>query len=77
MALCVTPPGSQRSACPFAELAGELRRFGYRRLHILLDREGIAMNHKKLFRLYREEGPSVRKQALGMRSPMMLPDGPN
>ena len=44
------------------ELAGERRRFGYRRLHILLDREGIAMNHKKLFRLYREEGLSVRKR---------------
>lgn len=40
------------------------------------------MNHKKLFRLYREEGLSVRKRggrkwALGTRSPMMLPDGPN
>lgn len=64
------------------ELASERRRFGYRRLHILLDREGIAMNHKKLFRLYREEGLSVRKRggrkrALGTRSPMMLPDGSN
>lgn len=64
------------------ELAAERRRFGYRRLHILLDREGLAMNHKKLFRLYREEGLSVRKRggrkrALGTRSPMMLPDGPN
>ncbi|GAA4496238.1 hypothetical protein GCM10023158_17210 [Gluconacetobacter tumulicola] len=64
------------------ELAAERRRFGYRRLQILLDREGLAMNHKKLFRLYREEGLSVRKRggrkrALGTRSPMMLPDGPN
>ncbi len=64
------------------ELAGERRRFGYRRLHILLGREGMTMNHKKLFRLYREEGLSVRKRggrkrALGTRSPMMLPDGPN
>ena len=37
------------------ELAAIRRRFGYRRLHILLRREGIAMNHKKLRRLYREE----------------------
>ncbi|RDI33602.1 helix-turn-helix protein, partial [Gluconacetobacter liquefaciens] len=44
------------------ELAQERRRFGYRRLQIRLDREGVAMNHKKLFRLYREEGLSVRKR---------------
>lgn len=48
----------------------------------MLDSEGIAMNHKKLFRLYHEEGLSVRKRggrkrALGTRSPMVLPDGPN
>jgi transposase InsO family protein len=35
------------------ELAAIRRRFGYRRLHILLRREGIVMNHKKLRRLYR------------------------
>lgn len=64
------------------ELAAERRRFGYRRLQILLGREGIVMNHKKLFRLYREEGLSVRKlggrqRAMGTRSPMTLPDQPN
>ena len=32
-------------------VAGERRRFGYRRLGILLQREGFAVNHKKLFRL--------------------------
>ena len=37
------------------ELAAVRRRFGYRRLHILLAREGIRLNHKKLRRLYREE----------------------
>src|SRR5947207_11531246 len=36
-------------------IAHERRRFGYRRLHVLLKREGYAVNHKKLFRLYREE----------------------
>ena len=35
------------------ELALERRRFGYRRLHIMLRREGIVLNHKKLYRLYR------------------------
>jgi putative transposase len=64
------------------ELASVRRRFGYRRLHILLRREGIVMNHKKLRRLYREERLQVRrrggrKRALGTRAPMTLPQGPN
>jgi transposase InsO family protein len=63
------------------ELALVRRRFGYRRLHILLTREGIVMNHKKLRRLYREERLAVRrrggrKRALGTRAPMALPQGP-
>lgn len=63
-------------------LAAERRRFGYRRLGILLEREGVVMNKKKLFRLYREEGLAVRrrrgrKRATGTRAPMVLPDGPN
>ena len=64
------------------ELSGERRRFGYRRLHILLRREGWALNWKKLYRLYREEGLTVRKRggrkrALGTRAPMAIPQGPN
>ena len=43
-------------------LAAERRRFGYRRLKLLLEREGIVVNHKKLYRLYREEGLSVRRR---------------
>jgi putative transposase len=63
-------------------LARERRRFGYRRLHVLLRREGYVVNHKKLFRLYREEKLTVRrrggrKRAIGTRSPMLLPLGPN
>ena len=34
------------------ELAAERRRFGYRRLHLLLAREGVVVNRKKLYRLY-------------------------
>jgi putative transposase len=45
------------------ELASVRRRFGYRRLHILLRREGIVMNHKKLRRLYREERLQVRRRS--------------
>jgi putative transposase len=64
------------------ELASVRRRFGYRRLHILLKREGLIMNHKKLRRLYREERLQVRrrggrKRARGTRAPMTLPQGPN
>lgn len=35
---------------------------GYRRLHLLLRREGVEINHKKLFRLYREERLTVRRR---------------
>lgn len=37
------------------ELASQRRRFGYRRLHLLLEREGVHVNWKRLYRLYREE----------------------
>lgn len=43
-------------------LAVERRRFGYRRLGLLLEREGLRMNQKKLFRLYKDEGLSVRRR---------------
>lgn len=44
------------------ELAQERRRFGYRRLHVLLGREGIHANHKRVYRIYAEEGLMVRKR---------------
>ena len=64
------------------ELSSERRRFGYRRLHILLKREGWVLNWKKLYRIYKEEGLTVRKRggrkrALGTRTPMAIPQGPN
>ncbi len=63
-------------------LAAERRRFGYRRLGVLLAREGLRPNHKKLRRLYREERLRVRrrggrKRALGTRAPIALPDAAN
>ncbi len=63
-------------------LAHERRRFGYRRLHVLLRREGFRVNHKRLFRLYREERLKVRrrggrKRAIGTRAPMTIPMRPN
>ena len=64
------------------EVAGERRRFGYRRLHLLLCREGMRLNRKKLYRLYKEERLTVRKRggrkrALGTRAPMAVPQGIN
>ncbi len=44
------------------ELAGEWPRFGYRRLHALLRREGVVVNHKRVERLYRAVGLAVRRQ---------------
>jgi transposase InsO family protein len=43
-------------------LAGERRRFGYRRLHGLLRREGWRVNHKRIERLYREEMLAIRRR---------------
>ena len=59
-------------------LAQERRRFGYRRLHVLLRREGHAVNHKRVQRLYREERLTVRrrggrKRAMGTRRPLETP----
>jgi putative transposase len=64
------------------ELAAQRRRFGWRRLKILLDREGLRMNHKKLRRLYRDEKLQVRrrggrKRAIGSRAPIALPRARN
>jgi putative transposase len=64
------------------ELASRRRRFGYRRLHFLLSKEGVRMNQKRFRRLYREEGLQVRKRggrkrALGARAPIALPTRPN
>jgi putative transposase len=37
-------------------------RWGYRRLHVLLRREDLNVNHKRVYRLYREEGLLVRRR---------------
>ena len=68
--------------CRLRELALERRRFGYRRLYLMLRREGVRLNRKKLYRLYREERLMVRKRggrkrALGTRAPMAIPQSAN
>ena len=43
-------------------LAREKPRFGYRRLHVLLEREGEVVNHKRVHRIYREAGLALRRK---------------
>ena len=64
------------------DLAGTRVRYGYRRLHILLMREGWQINHKRVYRLYKQEGLSLRlktkkKRVSEARVPLPAPRGPN
>ena len=63
-------------------LANERRRFGYRRLFIMLRREGEPSGINRIYRLYREEGLGVRKRkgrkrAIGIRAPIVVEARPN
>jgi len=75
------PPETELRA-RLRELANERRRFGYRRLHILLRREGEPSGINRVYRLYREEGLGVRKRrarrrAVGTRAPILVEARPN
>ena len=64
------------------ELATQRPRWGYRRLHILLRREGVEVNHKRVYRLYRAEGLAVRRKhrkrlASALRTVLPSPAAPN
>lgn len=64
------------------ELAQVRRRFGYRRIHALLRREGVEANHKRVFRLYQEAGLAVRRRrkrhgVAVEREKLELPSRPN
>jgi putative transposase len=64
------------------ELAGERRRFGYRRLTVMLRREGWSVNPKRVYRLHCEEGLSVRRRQrkrlkAEARRPLALPTQAN
>jgi putative transposase len=62
------PRGDGELRVRLQELAGQRRRFGYRRLHALLRQEGYRVNHKRVARLYREEGLAVRPCAVARAS---------
>lgn len=75
-------PENEQLQARLVELAGERRRFGYRRLHVLVRREGVRANHKRVYRLYSEAGLAVRrrKRRHGVaieRQALELPSGPN
>ena len=76
------PPDHADIRKKMQEIAGTRRRFGYRRIGVMVERDGFAMNEKKLYRLYNEEGLSVRrrrgrKRARGTKAPMPIPNHPN
>lgn len=77
----VRPPDTQLRT-RLRELANERRRFGYRRLFIMLRREGEPSGINRIYRLYREEGLMVRKRkarrrATGLRAPIPVEAKPN
>ena len=64
------------------DLAHSRLRYGYRRLHVLLEREGWHVNHKRVYRLYTLEGLSLRlklrkKRVSGLRGPKPVATRPN
>ena len=75
-------PTTSRCRARLRELADQRRRFGYRRLHVLLRGEGWTVNRKKTQRLYGEEGLAVRRRRSRRRiavarTPIPRPEGPN
>lgn len=77
-----TPKNDDELRQQLIELATVRRRFGYRRLHTLLQRDGVSVNLKRVHRIYREEELQVRKrkrkQGIAVqRQPLEIPPGPN
>lgn len=66
------PDQNQELRQRLKELAEQRRRFGCRRLYVLLRREGYEVNHKRVERLYREEGLILKKRKRKRISHMRL-----
>ena len=80
--MVVEPTATASLRTRIIDLAHARRRFGYRRIHDLLRREGVHANHKKVYRLYREEQLSVRKRrrrkgVMVDRQALHVPSAPN
>jgi putative transposase len=57
------------------EIAAARVRYGYFRIYIVLRREGLKINHKRDYRLYREEGVSMRMRGRAVACECCAPDG--
>jgi putative transposase len=55
------PDHNEKLRQDLIEIARQKPRYGYRRLHVLLGRRGWQVNHKRLYRLYRQEHLAVRR----------------
>lgn len=71
-------PADQELRQRLRELAAERPRYGYQRLWALLRREGRQVNHKRVYRLYSEEGLKLRRRRRRARAqvervPLQLP----
>lgn len=69
------PPDNPKIRKEMKKIANKRRRFGNRRIGVMLERKGYVMNYKKLYRLYTEEKLGVRrrrgrKRARGSRTPI-------
>ena len=76
------PPDNPDICLEINKIAKKRHRFGYRRIGVMLERVGMIINAKRLYRIYREEGLSVRcrrgrKRERGGRTPRPLPLRPN
>ena len=74
--------GDEPLRAPLHAAAAERRRWGYRRLAIVLRRAGWAVTDKQVYRVYRAEGLAVRRRkrkrwAVGQRVPLPVPSRPN
>ena len=76
-------PSKARLRKRILEIAETRVRYGYRRIHVLLRREGWAVNAKRIYRLYKEEGLTLknkrpkRKAAAKLREDRKPPKAPN
>jgi putative transposase len=75
-------PADKELRTRLRELANARRRFGYRRLFVLLRQEGERSGKNRIYRLYREEGLTVKKRrarrrAVGTRAPILVEAKPN
>jgi len=76
------PPTDGELRQRLKKLADQKKRYGARRLHVLVKKEGLVINHKRTERIYREEHLALRRKSRkklpsGLRVPLPQPTAPN